>query len=104
MGSGEVHKNDVGTTFILTIKDQDEAVVDVSSASTKQVLFQGPNNKKVAQTASFTTDGTDGKIEYSLQSGDIPMVGTWKVQGKVVVGGSTWFTDITEFTVYDNLT
>lgn len=103
MVKDEIHKNDIGTTFKLTVKDEDDAVVDVSSASTKDILIEKPDASVLTKTSSFTTDGTDGIIEYSTISGDIDAIGKYKIQGKVILSGSTYYTDVKTFVVKDNL-
>lgn len=35
---------------------------------------------------NFTTDGTDGKLYYVTQAGDLMEKGTWKVCARVVTG------------------
>ena len=60
-----VHNGDIGTVFELTIKDTDEAVIDVSTAAVKYIYFQDPTGARRRKTAAFTTDGTDGKIQYT---------------------------------------
>ncbi len=99
--AGEIHVGDIGTVFRLTIKDQDGVVVDVSSATgagEKEILFQGPG-KLVTQTAVFTTDGTDGDIEYVTVSGDISVVGEWTLQGHVILTAGEWRTTAVAFPV-----
>ena len=101
--AAEIHYGDVGTTFILTITDQDGSAVDVSGASTKQIKFEKPSGADVTQTADFTSDGTDGKIEYTTVADDLNETGFWKIQGKVTIATGTWHSDITRKFVYANL-
>ena len=42
MAQDEIHKNDVGTVFELTIKDG-QATVDVSTTTAKQIIFRKPD-------------------------------------------------------------
>lgn len=99
MSCAEIHVDDVGTVFTVTILDQDDEVVDVSLYTPKQLIFTKPSGTKVTQTASFTTDGTDGKIQYTSASGDLDEEGLWSLQGIV----SSFHTNITTFKVYRNL-
>ena len=55
------------------------------------------------KTASFNTDGTDGKIKYTSVDGDFNEVGTWRIQAKVVMGGGTFRSDVGTFKVHENL-
>ena len=43
MVKDEIHKNDIGTLFKLTVKDEDSSVVNLSSASTKEILIEKPD-------------------------------------------------------------
>ena len=101
--TGEVHVDDVGTVFQVTIKDEDEVVVDVSNALTKTIYFRKPNGTLLTKTASFVTDGTDGQIKYTTESGDIDAAGNWSLQSFVDFGTTEFYSDIHKFTVYNNL-
>ncbi len=103
MAKGEVHMGDVGTVFIATITDQDGVVVDVSAASVKQILFRAPYGKVLTKNATLTTDGKDGKIQYTTVANDLDATGKWSRQGHVTIGAGEWKSDITQFDVYGNL-
>ena len=103
MTVGEIHVGDIGTVLIHTIKDQDETVVDISSASNRQIIFNKPNGTAVVKTATLTTDGTDGKMQYTTASGDLNLEGVYTRQGKVTFGSNVWYSDIIKFKVYKNL-
>jgi hypothetical protein len=103
MAANEIHKGDIGTVFKVTIKDG-TAAVDISTATTKQIIFKKPGSTKLTKTASFFTDGTDGIITYTSISGDLGEEGMWKMQGYIVLtGGNTFYTDIHTFKIYRNL-
>ena len=102
MPANEIHLNDVGTKFLVTITDGSSAV-DVSSASTKQIIIQKPSGTKITGTATFNSDGTDGKIHYVAIADDLDEAGSYKLQGKVIISDGTFYTDITSFKVYRNL-
>lgn len=96
---GDVHLNDIGNIFVLTFQDNG-VVVDVSSATvTKNIIFVAPDGTKDTQAASFTTNGTDGKIQYATQDGDMDQVGEWQVQGHVVITAGTFKSEIKRFCV-----
>lgn len=99
----DIHIGDIGTSFRVTVVDQNAAVVDISSATTKQLLFKLPNGTVLTKTASFVTDGTDGKMEYVTAEDDLSAKGNWSLQGYVVLSGGEWHTDIAEFKVHRNL-
>ena len=103
MASGEVHNGDIGTVFEFTITDQDGVVVDISSATTKQIFIKSPYGRTQTKTASFTNSGSDGKIKYTTVSGDINAIGDWILQAYVVTSAGSWKTDWTTVTVYANI-
>ena len=102
MAANEVHLGDIGTVFVVTVKD-DTTVVNISAATTKQIIFMAPDGGKLTKTASLTTDGTDGKMQWTTIANDLDEPGTWKIQGKVVLAAGTWYTDISTFVVEGNL-
>ena len=100
MAANEIHVGDISTLFVFTIQD-DTTVVDVSSAtSTKNLLFVKPSGGTLTGGASFSTDGTNGQIEYASVSGDLAEVGAWEVRASIVITGWTGKTDIKTFTVH----
>lgn len=98
MSCNEIHVDDVGTEFIVTIEDCD-GPVDISAYTPLELTFAKPDGTKVTKTATFLTDGTDGKIHYITVAGDIDAEGTWQIQG--LVGG--FHSSISSFPVYRNL-
>lgn len=99
---GEIRVDDIGTIIELVIEDAG-VVVDISLATTKQIIFYPPSGPFVTKTAEFSTNGTDGKIRYALVEGDLDEGGVWKVQGRVTLPTGTWRTNIDSFRVYTNL-
>lgn len=101
-----IHDGDVGTTFLLTITEEDgTTAVDVSTATKLQMIFLQPDGVSVAKTAVLNTTGVDGKIKYVSEAGLIDVVGTWQVQGYVEFGSGTskYYSTIAMFDVHDNL-
>lgn len=102
----EVHYNDIGTVFEVTIKDcvsGTSTVLDVSGATTLELVFKSPSGTSTTKTASLVTDGTDGKIKYTSVDGDLNEVGTWRLQAKISIGGGVYRSDVGTFKVYENL-
>ena len=101
------HVNDIGTTFRVTVYDATStggsAIANISAASTKQMIFSRSDGTPFTKTAVFTTDGSDGDIEYVSVDGDLNMAGTWHLQAYVVTPAGNWRTDVGHFRVYDNL-
>lgn len=100
--SNEVHVNDIGTEFRITVKD-DGVVVDVSGATTTQIIIRKPSGTVLTVSATLYTDGSDGIIYYNAVSGDLDEVGLYKIQAKVVIGAGTFYTSVGSFKVYCNI-
>jgi len=58
-------------------------VVPLQTATLKQIVLLSPDGTKSTKTAVFTTDGSDGKIEYKIIAGDINLEGMWHAEGYV---------------------
>ena len=103
----QAHVNDIGTVFRVTVFDTTSTgsteVADISVATSKLFYFGGPSGATFTRSAVFTTDGSDGKIEYATVDGDLSGPGTWEIQAKVVTPVGTWNTDVACFRVYENL-
>ena len=96
----EIHKNDIGTLFKMTIVDQDGAVVDLSSDPSPELKFKHGSQVQT-KVATFTTNGTDGKIQYTTVSGDLNQKGNWTMQGHVILTSGEWHTTKVHFKVLD---
>ena len=103
MPAGEIHVGDIGTQFQLTVLDQNSNNVDISSATIKQITFQRPDATTFTNNCGFLTNGTDGVLTYTTVSGDFNLPGIWAFQGYVSMPSGTWFTDITRFSVFENI-
>ena len=71
--------SDVGNILILTVMEDDVAK-DISDATVKEYFIKRPNEITVKVTASFNTDGTDGKLKYVFVATDLDFVGLYEVQ------------------------
>lgn len=104
MAANEIHVGDIGTAFIGTVKDAGGNIIDLSGASTLTITFEKPDASTTAKTGSLVTDGTDGKMQYATAAAsDLDQSGQWRWQGRVVLAGGTWHTDIHVFEVHANL-
>ena len=102
MSANEIHQNVICTAFTITIQD-DTTVVNISSATTRQIKFKKPSGTVVTKTASFVTDGTDGKLSYVTIADDLDEAGKWYLQVYLVITGWTGHSDQGDFVVYSNL-
>lgn len=98
----EIYAGDIGTVFRARILDENDSVVDISSATTLEMRFRKPGGAVDVQTASLDTDGTDGYLRYVTIAGDIDKgeEGAWRCQGHVQFpGGLNYSSSIYKFTV-----
>lgn len=102
MAADEIHVGDKGTRITVVFYDG-STVVDVSGASTKEIIFLAPDGDHSHCAATYTTDGTDGSIYYDTVAATFDEDGDWALQGHVVIGDSEWHSDVHRFTVYPNI-
>ncbi len=99
----EVHQEDIGTIIEVTVKNG-SVVVDISAATTLSIFLKKPVSATVlTKTGVLTTDGTDGKMQYTTISGDLDEEGVWQIQGYVVTAAGEWRTNIKDMSVFSNL-
>lgn len=100
-----IHAGDVGTVFRDTLTDDDtDAAIDVSAATSKVMWFTNPDGDTVEFEAAFTTDGTDGSVQYvTAAPTDLDPAGSWKFQAFVAGPGYEIHGDVHKFKVLPNL-
>ena len=103
----QAHVNDIGTVFRVTVYDTTSTggttVANISSASTKKFIFKKPNGSTFERAAVFTSDGSDGQIQYATVDCDLSGPGTWHLQAYVATPDGTWNTSVGYFKVNENL-
>jgi len=99
----EIHVGDIGTNFIVTIYKEDSAIFNLSGATSLTIRFFSSARVSKDRVASLYTNGTDGKVVYSLADGDIDVSGGWTYQVIIEIAGNNWNTNIVPFTVYPNI-
>jgi hypothetical protein len=93
---------DYGGIIRVTIKE-DGAVKNISTATTKQFRFIRPDNVELpAVTAVFTTDGSDGKLQFTVTQGMLSKHGPWKIQALLTYASSYQQSKIDTFPVEKN--
>lgn len=98
-----IQEDNIGTSLRMLVQDED-GLVDISSATLIQIILQKPDETSVTKTAVLVTDGTDGLMQYVTISGDLDQPGTWKIQGRVQFSPSLdYFTKPVLFRVGTNL-
>lgn len=96
----KIRKLDAGVQILVTIYSPDGEVVDVSTATLIAFKFDKPQDSTVLETTgSFYTDGSDGKVYYTTQTGEMDQVGIWKYQVYITMGGGILHTRQEKFRV-----
>ena len=98
-----VQKDAIGVSIELTLKNVNDVVVDISSATVKRIDFRTPNSVLLQKTAAFVTDGVNGKIQYVTIAGDLDIGGTWLMQAYIEMGGFKGFSTSTPLIVTQNI-
>lgn len=99
----ELHVGDTNFIFVVTVTE-DCVAIDISAATSKVITLLKPSGESLEKTAAFTSDGTDGKIQYATVAGDIDEVGLWKIQAIVELGsGSLYHSSVKSFKVMHNI-
>ena len=103
----QAHVNDIGTVFRVTVFDTSStgttSAADISTATAKVLYFRAPNGTTFSRAAVFTSDGSDGKIEYATVDGDLNTAGNWELQASVVTPDGSWNTNVGNFRVHENI-
>jgi len=102
MAADEIHVGDIGTVITLDVYDRAVAV-DISAATTAQIIFEGPDGTATAVDAVLGP--ANYQMYYTTLAGTFPTAGEWSKQGYVEFGGGTsgWHTDVIRFPVFPNL-
>lgn len=75
---------DFGLKIVITVVKADGSPRDVSASTAMNVILRKPDKSTVAKTAAFTTDGTDGRLEYSIEDASVlDVAGKWTARGQV---------------------
>lgn len=80
------------TTGVLEAKD-------VSTASVVKFLLSDPNGVTRTLDADFTTDGTDGYVEYVTVDGDLDVPGHYQGAFRLTINGKPATSDTFHFQV-----
>ena len=100
MSWSDIHVGDYGSVGKLTVTE-DGTAVDVSGYTTLQFVFTDPSGTETTKTAAFDTDGTNGVIKYTIESGLFDTSGVWRVRAKVSATGVSLLSDEIQFLVAD---
>lgn len=101
----EIHVADIGATLQIEVTKNNLAI-DISSYTTLEIIVEYPDATTTTFTASTTTDGTDGLMEYvTTAAGDLPQAGNHRMQGRLAKASplEDFKTEIVSFEVKANL-
>ena len=103
--ASEIHQDDIGTRFLITVKDDGELVniSGVGGSTIHQISFRKPSDTVVNRNATLQDFGISGVMFYDSIAGDLDEAGLYKLQAKVVVPSGTYYTDIYSFKVHSNI-
>jgi hypothetical protein len=85
------------------LQDCNGAVLNLQTATLKEVTVKRPDDSTFTRSAVFTSDGSDGLIYIATQSGDITLAGTYYIQAYLELPTWQGNSDIGEFDAQDNL-
>lgn len=106
MAEDEVRYGDIGTRFEFQVIEDEEAV-DISSATSVEIIFKKPDRTTTTVDAEFIDDGSDGWIVYVVEEQEegyfLDQTGKWEAQAKVTMETGVWRSDIHWFWVHRNL-
>ncbi len=101
MAANEVHVNMI---FLIKVRVSDEnGIKDISTYTTKTLYLTKPDASVLSKTMTFSTDGTNGYVQYTTVAGDLDQAGLYRVQVYLSKAGTTLYSDIGSFRVLENL-
>ncbi len=100
MSLNGLHVGKYGIVVTLTLNDIDTGeAADISGYTTLIVNLKPPDGVVKEKTATFVTDGTDGQIKFTIESGDIDKAGRWRLQTIISNAHSRLPSEIVDFSV-----
>jgi hypothetical protein len=103
MADPQLHVDDVGTTLLFPVTDEDGAVVPLGSYQSLTVYIARPDKSLLTRSGSLYTDGSDGIVMYQTVAGDFNTTGNYRFQAVVRLPSGLWHTEITSKLVKPNL-
>lgn len=97
-----LQKGDTDSKLELEILE-DGVAVDLINSSIKTITIRRPDLTIVTKTATFTTNGSDGKIIFTTALSDLSMEGTYFIQAYLKLPTWDGYSTLEQFEVHDNL-
>lgn len=112
--SAEFHVFDWGILLSTEIRNERNQPIDLSAATTVEIIFMRPDGSGFIHTAGLGTpdeildsgvlSGADGKVYYVIRDGDLDTEGNWNFQWHVEVEDvSSLYSSVIAFVVLPNL-
>jgi hypothetical protein len=96
-------ENAIGVPIEYNVLDFNGNAKDISSATTKKLLFKKPNGIRLEKPAQFSNAGNDGKLYVTTIDGDLIPYGVFEVQAVLTFPTYDLRTEIATFPVLRNL-
>ena len=81
-----VHVGAIGLELLARLVD-DGVAVDISAATTLEIILKAPTSGTVKTLAAAIVDGPAGTFSASTSAGTLDEYGDWLIQGRVVTPG-----------------
>lgn len=106
--SQQCQATDQGVSIVVQVLDSSGKPVNLRPATGLRILVVRPGGAKASVPAALYGSGFDGQMAFSTGDGTpfgtgLDEPGTWLVQGKLTLAGSTVFTTVGAFAVLQNL-
>ena len=98
----DLQVGDIGTVLRFTVLENDVAA-DISLATVKTLKLRKTDRTVIERTMQFSTDGSDGKVEYITILDDIDMDGRWTAQVYLEMPSGKWHTSKVPIDVLSNV-
>lgn len=95
----DINLGDIGTVLSITVLSaRTGQPLDLSTATTLEILLQRPDFTNMVKTATSSSP-TTGVLQAVVGQGDISMAGTWHVRAHVAGPGYDYHSDLKPMTV-----
>ena len=94
MSDEKVQLNSTVTIIVRFKRKSDGSDLDISSATTKEIILKSPAGTRTKNPGDFVTDGVDGQLKLETSMGELK---EWRIQGYAVIDGKDYHTDIDDF-------
>lgn len=91
MAVQRVRVGDIGTIIRLRVLDE-SGVVDISTSTVRRIILTAPDHTARTLTATLTSSGTDGRLQYTTVANDINQIGNWEARAQIEFTSSQHFT------------